>query len=882
MPEDIQFGRLEIHPGERAVSLDRQPAVLGARAFDLLLALVERRDRTVAKNELLDVVWPGLVVEENNLQVQISNLRKLLGAAAITTVPGRGYRFTMAPAGLPADAATPVVAPAADTAAAAAAELPTGLPAERPAAPAATLATNLPEGLPPLIGRQDDLRGLTDLVAAHRLVTLISAAGIGKTRLAQHLLLSRRGALEHGVTWVELAPLTDLAQLVGNLAAALDVRTGAGAPLAALVAALKPLAVQIALDNAEHLADAVGDLVQALLDGCPQVCLLVTNQAPLRLAHERLYRLGALAVPDAADTPPSPTDALRHGAEALFVDRAQAADRHFRLDEGNVAAVVEVCRQLDGMALALELAAARVPLLGVVRLQAALADRLRVLTGGHRGAPARQQTLRAALEWSLGLLNPAEQQVFCRLGVLAGGFTLELAQQVAADPDGGPLDPWAVLEALGALADRSLVSVDAQATPRYALLASPRLLALERLAAGGEAAAVQRRHAGAVSALFAARDADLQAGRLGHDALLRQLEPELDNARAALAWASTHEPAWAVALVPAMALALGASRSPERRAVWEQTAALVADTLPLPLRARWHLGAGHPQAIAAQTRRERLQTALALYRQQDDTVMVHRAIADLLSMAAYLNDADREALHAERLALEAAAQAQGTLSNRQRLFAQQAEAFYRSARGERAAADAAHQQMLVLADQVGGHAFKSTLLNNQADSALADGRIDEAVQRGRERVGSLAGSRDRSGLAFARLNLANALLAQGHTAAAREQALLGAPGAALFALQREWADVLAGLAAQQGRPHTAARLCGHADAAYTQRDEVREHNEARTRARAETLARAALGDTSAHWRWSAPPLPARLVCPRPCCWPAAPSPAPAAWSAATR
>ena len=237
-----------------------------------------------------------------------------------------------------------------------------------------------------------------------------------------------------------------------------------------------------------------------------------------------------------------------------------------------------------------------------------------------------------------------------------------------------------------------------------------------------------------------------------------------------------------------------------------------------------------------------MQTALALYRQQGDTVMVHRAIADLLSMAATLDDADREALHAERLALEAAAQAQGTLSNRQRLFAQQAEAFYRSARGERAAADAAHQQMLVLADQVGGHAFKSTLLNNLADSALADGRVDEAVQRGRERVGSLAGSRDRSGLAFARLNLANALLAQGHPAAAREQALLGAPGAALFALQREWADVLAGLAAQQGRPHTAARLCGHADAAYAQRDEVREHNEARTRAQAEALARAALGD----------------------------------------
>ena len=396
MPEGTQFGRLEIHPCERAVRLDGQPVALGARAFDLLLALVNRRDRTVGKNEWLDAVWPGLVVEENNLQVQISSLRKLLGAAAITTVPGRGYRFTMAPSG---PAATPATAPAGS---------PTALPAF-PSTPLNTLATNLPEGLPPLIGRQDDL-----------------------------------------------AALADQAQRVGNLAAALDVRTGDGAPLTALVAALKPLAVLLALDNAEHLADEVSDLVQALLDHCPQVRLLVTSQAPLKLAHERLYRLGALALSEASDTPPSSTDALRHGAVALFVERAQAADRHFRLDEGNVAAVVEVCRQLDGMALALELAAARVPLLGVVRLQTALADRLRVLTSGHRGAPARQQTLRAALEWSLGLHNPVEHQVFCRLGVLAGGFTLELAQQVAIDPDGGPLDEWAVLEALGALADRSL------------------------------------------------------------------------------------------------------------------------------------------------------------------------------------------------------------------------------------------------------------------------------------------------------------------------------------------------------------------------------------------------------------------------------------------
>ncbi|MBL8349182.1 MAG: winged helix-turn-helix domain-containing protein [Burkholderiaceae bacterium] len=838
MPEGYRFGRLEIHPSERALRLDGAPVALGARAFDLLLALVERRDRTVSKHELLDQVWAGLVVEENNLQVQISTLRRLLGSAAIATVPGRGYRFTMAAspqlsgAELPTPAGTHLHAPPS--------ALPSALPSARPSSQP---ATQPPAQLPPLIGRDDDRAALADLLAAHRLVTLVGATGMGKTRLAQHLLWSQREALEHGVAWVELAPVTDVGQLVGNLAAALGLRTGDGEPLAALVRSLRPLAVLVALDNAEHLVDAVSTVAQALLDGCPQLRLLVTSQTPLKLEAERIYRLGGLGLPAAADTPLSAAEALRHGAVALFVERAQAADRRFRLDEGNVAIVVDICRQLDGMALALELAAARVPLLGVAGLRSALADRLRVLTGGHRGAPPRQQTLRAALAWSVGLLSPVEQRVFCRLGVFAGGFTLELARQVAADPPGsGPIDEWGVLEALGALVDRSLVGVDGEATPRYALLASPRLLALERLDGSGELEAVRERHARAISTLFADRDADLQAGRLGHDPFVRLLEPELDNARAALAWSLPNRPAWAVALAPALTLALGGSRSPERLAVWDQTAAAVDTALPLAQRARWHLGAGRPQTIAATTRLGWLRTALALYRELGDPLMVHRAIADLLSMAAHLEEAEREALHAELLALEQAARARGTLSARQQFFGQQAEAFYRAARGELAAAEAANQRMLGLAEAIGNSSAKVTVLNNLADSALAAGRVDEAVRRGRERVASLVASRDRAGLAYARLNLANALLMQGDAAGAREQAALGAPAAALFALEHDWADVLAGLAAQEGRPRTAAHLCGHADAAYAGRAEVRERNEARIRAQAEAAARAALGD----------------------------------------
>jgi len=399
-----RFGRFEVRVIQRQLLVDGQAAALGARAFDLLLALLERPGELLTKNDLLDAVWPGLVVEESNLSVQVSSLRKLLGAHVIATIPGRGYRFV----------AMPLQEPAAE-------------PNQVAMHPG--LRTNLPVELPPLIGRDDDVAALGSLLTQHRLVTITGAGGMGKTRLAEKILHERRGAFEHGVSWIELAALSDAALLPGTIAAALGLQTGAGDPLEGLAGALAPLHVLVALDNAEHLIEPLSSLIPVLLGRSPRLSILVTSQMSLRLQGERVYRLGPLALPDADE---APDDALGYGAVQLFVERARAADRTFVVNARTLPDILQICAQLDGVALALELAAARVPTLGVAALARSLDERLRLLTQGRRDMPARQRTLRSALEWSHALLPAPEALVFRRLSVFAGGFTLEAARRAIA------------------------------------------------------------------------------------------------------------------------------------------------------------------------------------------------------------------------------------------------------------------------------------------------------------------------------------------------------------------------------------------------------------------------------------------------------------------
>jgi predicted ATPase/DNA-binding winged helix-turn-helix (wHTH) protein len=519
MTAPLRFGHAEVRPSERQLLVDGRPVALGSRAFDLLLALVERRDRMVAKSELLDSVWPGLVVEENNLQVQISSLRKALGPHVITTIPGRGYRFTAALEG------------GDDGRSSAAVPAPTLVRAATDIIARAAPLTNLPRELPPLYGRGADLSALRSLLDAHKLVTVVGAGGIGKSRLAQAAAHSLAGRWTDGAWVVELASLSDPALLPNAVAQALDIKmAGQGAALDELVAGMAPRTALLVLDNCEHLLDTVAVMVQAVIQRAPSITVLATSQEPLRLPLEQQYRVMPLAVPSRSAL----SNAREFGAVALFEARVRATDPRFVLNDENLALVIDICRRLDGLPLAIELAAARVTTLGLRPVGEKLNARFKLLTGGSRATLRRHQTLRAALEWSHNLLNDAEKAVFRRLGAFAGGFTVELAQAVAGDAQ---LDEWAVLDHLSALVDKSLVVADPGDAPRYRLLESARAFALEQLAAG-ETADTLKRHALAMQDFLQRVDGTNLDGDSRSDQFAALVLPELDNLRAAHAWAT--------------------------------------------------------------------------------------------------------------------------------------------------------------------------------------------------------------------------------------------------------------------------------------------------------------------------------------------------------
>lgn len=525
-----RFGSFELQPDQRPLLVDGRTAALGPRAFDVLVALVERAGQLVSKNQLLDLVWPGVVVEENNLQVQVSTLRKVLGPQAIATIPGRGYRLALALDDLHSGVTATTLAPTTTV------EPVAGVIPEEPVTASLLrwrVSTNLPLHLPPLFGRENDLSLVQALVREHRLVTLVGAAGIGKTRLAQAVAHQLHDYFSDGVWIVELAPVSDPSLAIVSVAQTLNVRVGGNlAPQDALVEALRDQTLLLVLDNCEHLLEPVAALADALLRSAPGVSLLATSQEPMKLVKEHQFRVGTLGVPADAGA----ADAADFGAVALFVDRARAVNPRFALTHENMAAVIDICRRLDGIALAIELAAARVPLLGVNGLREKLSECFPLLTAGSRFALRRHQTLHAALDWSHGLLSSPEQMVFRRLGVFVGGFTLEAAQGLAADDAG--TDEWSVLDHLGALVDKSLVAVDTGEPPRYRMLETTRAYALERLAEADETNAMVKRHAEVTRRLFERAEEDRfgEQGLLSMDGFIQRLRPELDNLRAALAW----------------------------------------------------------------------------------------------------------------------------------------------------------------------------------------------------------------------------------------------------------------------------------------------------------------------------------------------------------
>jgi predicted ATPase/DNA-binding winged helix-turn-helix (wHTH) protein len=703
----LAFGDFELQPEQRRLLQRGAPVPIGARAFDVLLALVERRDQVVTKSDLIDRVWAGLVVEENNLQVQISGLRKLLGPQAIATIPGRGYRFTAAP----------------DSSADPRPSLEAGQPAQAPGVRAdAPVLSNLPVVLPPLFGREADLPVLHALIEAHRLVTVVGAGGLGKTSIARASAHALRTAFEDGVWLVELAPVADASLVVGTVAGTLHVDLGSAPPLETLTRALSSSRMLILLDNCEHLVDGVAELVEALLRAAPEVRLLATSQEPLRASEEQLYRLAALAVPDDVGV----AGARHAGAVALFEARARAAQPSFAIDEENVAAVVDICRRLDGIALAIELAAARVPLLGVEGLRARLDERFRVLNGGARLALRRHQTLRAALDWSHGLLTADEQTVFRRLGIFVGGFALESGQRVAAD---GRIDEWDVLDHLGALVDKSLVAAEAGHEPRYRLLESSRVFALEKLREAGESEGAMRNHAEAVLAVYERSHAD--EFELPMKTRQEHCLPDLDNARAALDWAArAGDSGLHIALAGAIAWIWDdAGFRPEgvrrTRAAMDRIGPDAAPHLEARLLAAWprlaHPVVG-PEEIAAHAR------AVDIYRSLGERRLLYATLCQQARYQPYAGQLEE----AERALQEAESLFDPAWPPRLRYAWLRALSYLRDSQGRIEESVVLGEEMLRLAKSLNDGRMTVGSLINLEQSIASLGRLEESVARGHE------------------------------------------------------------------------------------------------------------------------------------------------------
>ena len=558
----IRLGHFELQPTERTLSRDGQALELGARAFDLLLVLVEHHGRLATKATLLERVWPRLVVDENNLPAQVASLRRVLGAGAIRTVPGFGYRLEL-----------PVLLPGAT---------PAVVAQPLPEAPRLTVPRGFwPRCMGALIGRDRELDQLEAALASATLVTVVGSAGVGKTRLAQELLSRGAEKSAAAVAWVSLQSIDDARRVPSAIALALGLALPENIDgFVALRQALEQVPVLLVLDGAEHLqAELAAPLVE-LVTQTAGVRVLLTSQAPLGIAGEVIYRLAVLAVPDAA-TPSA--EAQRYAAVELFAQRARAADQRFELNAANSKLVSDICRRLDGNALAIELAAARVSALGLAMVLERLDDRFQLLKLSGAAADARHGALHAAFDWSYKLLTAAEQRVFNQLGAFAGSFTLQAAARSVSD---GSSDAAEAIDLITRLVDRSLVSALPGDPPRYTLLETARFYARARLAERGELASADRNIAGALLELLDV--AYTEYWSLDEAVWLHRYQPELDNVRAAIDWAARHDRLLAVSLYgSAWPLFLETDLGAEGRNRFEQTVTQIDATLPMARVARF-------------------------------------------------------------------------------------------------------------------------------------------------------------------------------------------------------------------------------------------------------------------------------------------------------
>jgi predicted ATPase/DNA-binding winged helix-turn-helix (wHTH) protein len=504
------FGPFRLLPRQRLLLEGDKPVRLGSRALDLLIAMVEHPGEVVGRDELMARVWPNTHVDEGNLKFQIGALRRTLGGGNryLLNVPGRGYSF---------------VAPVTRS--------------ESPRSPAQQTADvkhahNLPAHLTRMLGRADTVSTLATRLSRQRLITIAGPGGIGKTTVALAVAEALIPACEHGVWLVDLAPLSDPRLVPSALAAVLSLEIRSDNPLPGLIAGLKDKETLLVLDNCEHVIDEVAVLTSGILKGAPDLHILATSREPLRAEGEHVSRLSPLGSPPGS-AGLTAAEALRFPAVQLFVERVAGSLDEFELSDADAPIVAGICRNLDGIPLAIEFAAARVEAFGMHGLGAHLDERLRLLTSGRRTAMARHRTLSTALDWSYRLLTEDEQMALRRLAIFAGGFTLDAAGAVAADDNHPEVE---VVDQVAELVAKSLVVADVtDAEPRYRLLDTTRTYALEKLVESGEFERAARRHAEFYLDLFERSQVEWETEPATE--WLATNRERIDNLRAALDWA---------------------------------------------------------------------------------------------------------------------------------------------------------------------------------------------------------------------------------------------------------------------------------------------------------------------------------------------------------
>ncbi len=791
------FGPFRFIPAARRLDLNGVPVKAGARSLDILHLLVERAGKIVTKEELLARAWPGLTVEDTTFRVEMTRLKRTLGAGKnenqyVKTLPGQGYSFAGAvrraesTEGLQQDSSHRQTQVSPDF---------------------RTKTTNLPKELRSIVGREEELTEIQRTLAQGMLITLTGLGGIGKTRLAIEL---GRNALDRfaGRVWlIDLTTVSSDAEILSGVAGVL------GMALVNPANAIEKLAMTLAahpalliFDKCEHLTRRVADTVERLMARLPSLSVIATSEEPLHIPAEQVYKLNPLSLP-----PAGATASAEFGATALFTHLCDAGDK-FLHNSADSHCVTEICRRLDGIPLALELAAAAVPKLGLRGLLASLTQPAH--PPGAENAIDNIR-MRQVMAWSHGLLDSVERLVFRRLARFSGGFSLEAASAVVGP---APSASWEAIDAIGDLIERSLVMVEHADRPRYRMLDVVRSFALEKLIESGEIEEIDERHARYYSAWL---EAAVQSWETEPESAWRaRHEPEADNIREALDWALA-EPARAsiaVAMAGAASRILYYGQLHDARRYVERALQLINPDTSLADAGRLLTRAG---ALWAATDRERAlsyyRRAADLYRESQDTELAV-ALSGIgvvcLAMArhaeaqsAFLEARDiLTATGTKKKALLGVHSGLGNLARNKN--------DYRNARKH-------YEDAMAVAQLINDANYEGAICQYRAELEFRTRNINQAIELGREAVSCMRRAKWPMFLAAALSNLTSYLLAARRISDARlcgEEALAMAEdigGYSLLLSLMQWALI----GAIDGDVVAAAKLYGFLEARFASQND---------------------------------------------------------------